>query len=423
MPRGRSGSGGNGLPKMCAPRQPAAKHLAVLGVLSTEAALHLRNAARSTWMSQLTNGSQILPKFVIRGINASQSMVSEHERHGDVVFVRAPASLRRESGPLRSIVLWWECALHAWPNAQLIGKADDDTWLHLRGVALLLQRSLAVATRELHLKQTRLYWGLMETFSWHVERGEPVGWQYAFRRHGASAPCSGHLQSLGHAVTTEAAQRAPSPGSRSTTSTTSTSSSSSTTTTTTTHQRPSSSMDDGPDADHRMASPTIIGPFSFAKGPLFFLSSALARTLTRAAELRHYIHRVANTPRLPRQLIPFEDVMTGLGLSVTAGPPNNLVAVHAPPYIFAAATGHYGNRTHPMSTLRPYTLIWHESLKKAARIYDVHRWMADHHCLPPSPPMRTSLACPRPYASCANASWLRCHQQLAMSANATCRNV
>ena len=95
-------------------------------MLSTESS-KFRAAARSTWMANLTAGSGILPRFVLRGLDVSPDVLSEQKQHGDIVFVRAAQSLSRAAGPLHSIFLWWECALYAWPNAALIGKADDDT--------------------------------------------------------------------------------------------------------------------------------------------------------------------------------------------------------------------------------------------------------------------------------------------------------
>ena len=141
---------------MCAPRDAGARHLAVLGVLSTGAP-RFRQAARDTWLSELSSGSSILTRFVMRAAGgASAELIAEHRTHGDIVFVNAPAGLERAAGPLRSIFLWWECALRAWPNVHLIGKADEDTWLHLRGVASLLARSVRECERTLRLKPVRL---------------------------------------------------------------------------------------------------------------------------------------------------------------------------------------------------------------------------------------------------------------------------
>ncbi len=177
--------------RFCAARD-ATRHLAVLGVLGTDDP-SFRNMARATWLAELTQGSGIHVRFVLRGGNASVAVREESARHGDVVFVNAPAALSRVSGPLHSIVLWWECALHAWPRAALIGKADTDTWLHLHAVGGLLEQAMHAMEHALGLTSPQLYWGVMETFSWDLGRREPTRWNYAFRAKGASPPCAGGL--------------------------------------------------------------------------------------------------------------------------------------------------------------------------------------------------------------------------------------
>ena len=70
-------------------------------------------------------------------------------------------------------------------------QADEDTWLHLRGVSALLVQAMHACEHELRLPVLRLYWGVMETFSWELERREPVQWNYAFRAKGSSGACEG----------------------------------------------------------------------------------------------------------------------------------------------------------------------------------------------------------------------------------------
>lgn len=101
--------------------------LAVLGVLSTEERLPLRSAIRRTWArTPLTfpssPSSLVLPRFVMRVINASSAVLAEAASQGDVVLVRAPARAERAKGPLLSLFLWFRCALVAWPAARMIGK-------------------------------------------------------------------------------------------------------------------------------------------------------------------------------------------------------------------------------------------------------------------------------------------------------------
>ena len=41
-----------------------------------------------------------------------------------------------------STLLWLRCAVVAWPHAELIGKAEDDTRIHLGDVERLLRAAL-----------------------------------------------------------------------------------------------------------------------------------------------------------------------------------------------------------------------------------------------------------------------------------------
>ena len=52
--------------------------------------------------------------------------VQEAAEHGDIVFVDEESDAPYKTAPLRSLFAWLRCARRAWPNARLIGKADDD---------------------------------------------------------------------------------------------------------------------------------------------------------------------------------------------------------------------------------------------------------------------------------------------------------
>ena len=71
--------------------------------------------------------SEILARFVMRGLRAAQSSVDEAADHQDIIFVQALAALGRAAGPLVSLMLWYRCATAAWPNARHIGKVRDPT--------------------------------------------------------------------------------------------------------------------------------------------------------------------------------------------------------------------------------------------------------------------------------------------------------
>ena len=112
--------------RFCAPVDPAPR-LAVLGVLSTDGHRDYREAIRSSWMRK-ANAADITTRFVMRGLGSAAE--DEAHSHGDIVFVEALASMVRKNGPLQSLVLWWQCAVESWPQASLIGKADDDIWVN-----------------------------------------------------------------------------------------------------------------------------------------------------------------------------------------------------------------------------------------------------------------------------------------------------
>ena len=99
--------------------------LAVLGIFSSESHYDLRMAIRQTWLhggNSDTDGG-ILGRFVVRGLGASVRTLDEAALHSDTVFLRADAALNRRAGPLASLMLWFDCALKAWPRALLVGNA------------------------------------------------------------------------------------------------------------------------------------------------------------------------------------------------------------------------------------------------------------------------------------------------------------
>ena len=111
--------------------------LAVLGVFSHYENLHHRSSIRSTWLpaASQTMSEAILTRFVMRGVGLASNATDEAAAHGDIVFVRGVATMGRKSGPLQTLMLWFSCAVSAWPSAELVGKGDDDVWAHMPSVA------------------------------------------------------------------------------------------------------------------------------------------------------------------------------------------------------------------------------------------------------------------------------------------------
>ena len=103
------------------PSPSSSERLAVLGILSYGANFRLRSQIRAAWLNA-SSSNLFIARFVLRGGNAPPSQVSEAEVHQDIIFVPARHDLGRKHGPLASLILWWRCALAAWPNAAFIGK-------------------------------------------------------------------------------------------------------------------------------------------------------------------------------------------------------------------------------------------------------------------------------------------------------------
>lgn len=169
-------------PQFC----PAATYdalLAVLGIFTIDEHHQNRREIRSTWLASPPAAIRVY--FVLHGLGALTRTIEEARAQQDMVFLRARARLPCMFGQLQKQFLWLRCAPSAWPSASLIGKADDDAWVHLADVEHALFRTIG----ELNVEHTRapplLYWGTMESYHWDLEMRRPVGFcgaRFAFRR-------------------------------------------------------------------------------------------------------------------------------------------------------------------------------------------------------------------------------------------------
>ena len=100
--------------------------------------------------------------FVLCGLGALKRTIDEARTQGDMIFLHAPARMPCMQGTLRKLILWLRCAQSAWPSASLIGKADDDTWVHLPDVEHTLRHTLLKLALEQPHASPLLYWGSME---------------------------------------------------------------------------------------------------------------------------------------------------------------------------------------------------------------------------------------------------------------------
>ena len=116
----------------CEATQADTTTLLALGIISTVDRRYMRDASRPTWLSRLPRDVRV--NFVLRGLGLTSDMrraaLEEATVSRDVLFVTASATLNRAAGPLHSTFLWLRCAIHRYPGAPFIGKAEDDVWVH-----------------------------------------------------------------------------------------------------------------------------------------------------------------------------------------------------------------------------------------------------------------------------------------------------
>ena len=125
--------------------------LATVGIFSYEPRVSHRSAIRSSWLSSIP--PSFAAHFVLRGRDMQDANIVNHEaaEHRDMLFVNASSLLGRTAGPLMSLVSWFECSLRAFPKVRLVGKCDDDTWMHVSGMEGLLWRALALRKHGAHV--------------------------------------------------------------------------------------------------------------------------------------------------------------------------------------------------------------------------------------------------------------------------------
>ena len=378
--------------------QPA---LAVIGIFTVNAHNVHRQVIRSTWLSTArANATALAFPFVLVGRGASDEVIAEAALYRDSVFVEAPAGLSYRAGQLRKTWAWLRCAATAWPEATLVGKADDDTWIDVVGVERHLRTSLQLASRlSYRFPRAGLYWGAFETYHWHLQRHRPLGHKFGYA----------HFEAKGKGGGEDCLRRAQPPRMRSIIS------------------RSKDEIGYGelkalPGAvpaqlmnasdvmvaasnrSSALALP-VVGPFHFAKGPLYCLSAPLARALVADPWLNAYAEAAMGAPIQPTEVMwPFEDVFVGLGLAHIAsrshvgGGPLVSVDMAESGAQFIEAPGIFVGRA---------TLVWHMKTKTPSRIAVVDRWRRRHRCQRNPATMR--LKCLPLYAACGGTRWHRCY--------------
>jgi hypothetical protein len=335
--------------------------LAALGVLSHESIEQraLRDSLRqtmgvgklvyATMSSGATDFGPILSRFVLRASSHSTRASGEREAamYGDVVLLEQNCSLSGTLGPngkelhcpgaaLLSLLGWFRCALSVWPGAWVVGKAEPDAYVYLPGVANHLSLSLAaVQTHEMATTRGasqhggtsatsgavhaaarlgQIYWGAFELYHWMTHP----------KYHAARGHYNGAWWRLSEC------RNEPMPKGR-------------------------------------------IGPFGFAKGPLLFVSSALAHSVIHDVSVAAEADATIRFAEKHGSSRVWEDVFLGLAVTIAARQPVHMVE----------DSGWYLESGPAAPLVSESTLVAHlRRNKSAAFVHRVHRYLQKHHCTP-----------------------------------------
>eukprot|EP00967_Tisochrysis_lutea_P137777 scaffold247808_cov35-Tisochrysis_lutea.AAC.4 len=298
----------------------------------------------------------------------------------DIFFLEdLNAGLSRRIGPIVTLMSWIRSAVATWPEAELIGKADDDVWANLPGTALHVRRVLAQLKNDYGI--TEMLWGVLEHYHWILHRGTPKYMVFEYK------PRCMHMEWKPTPPFSEVKMPYELRANASHTS----------------HEGRRVPGSFWPSDFNRTI---LMGPFPFMKGPLILVTRNLLHALVADQTINDYVSYIttASIDQQYKQLMPYEDVFLGAALAHIRLPPTNKND-------FAAAyvgigRGEFAPEHGLIATNT--TLIYHAKTKKPMWICLLHRWMAEHGDLMAIP---TSLDCGRKIhaqRSCSGVDWLPC---------------
>ena len=324
---------------MACDAQPSSHaYFAVLGVISHEAS-PFRNAVR-TWLHAADEDDHsLLARLVLRGLGASALVRREAIAFNDTVFLHAaPGSLPAAHAALENTLLWFACAVGAWPQSTLVGRAEDDVWLHLPDiVGSLRDMSASFVARGV----PDLLWGVTidARHAWNrtTQQPQPVAQEWATGRQ-TNAVC----------------------------------------------------RDDG---NSSSTTTSLSGPFPSARGGVFFLSSTLAARISldaqlspiRAAALSAAATAAASAATKPHMkphtrtrapVVP-DDAWVGYALSQLHSPVPRLAVVGLPREQLVDQFGFVATRR---------AVVWRAKHRVAARLASLQQWSEAQHCDRPRRP-------------------------------------
>ena len=136
--------------------------------------MSLTNTLTHTLALALTHTLTLTLTLALTGpVDLRNATALDHEAatHRDILFLNASSLLGRTAGPLKSLVSWYDCSLRAFPKVQLVGKCDDDMWMHPLGMEDLLSRSLK--QRDGSFPGAEVLVGRFERFVWYRNQSLP----------------------------------------------------------------------------------------------------------------------------------------------------------------------------------------------------------------------------------------------------------
>ena len=369
-------------PRFCAPRDTQPR-LGVLGIFSPDEHVAHRRETRSGWAAHPGHmAGELLVQFVMRGRGVHAAVINESWTYRDVVFLDAPSAMSPKVGPLAKLMLWLGCATSAWPNARLVGKADDDAYVHLPGVETHLRRSLvAVGNRP-------IFWGNMESFHWRVDVHRPTGYGYG-GLHGLKRRQRQHN-------CTRRALRLPAVDD---------------------HEREDPASVWKVHAAPPSATGNTVGPFYFARGMLYFVARELASDVIAEgswarAEAAAAIRSAMHTRQ--ESTWPWEDVFLGAALAHIPMPQVSAGVRPQPAYVHldnALISNHWG------FCMANSTFVYHLRTKKPPSVVRRLRAAADRAALHFCEPRDFRLACASidvvgcSYGGAGQLRWSGCQQK------------
>ena len=322
-------------PMLC--HQPSL--LLAMGAVSAPQYVSRRMAQRHTWHEYPNIGmpSEVCVCFVVRSGSAparlTEALEREHSSYSDMLLAESISwNESRVRGPTLSLAWWLRYAARKLPHAHFVAKIDDDAYIHVPDLVVLLRQTHVAAG-----PSSNVYLGVLTYYNWYPRIFERTRHAWTLGQAlGASARCrlNDHLHLPAHVRAC------------------------------------------GPDGCGR-----CVGPFAFASGFLIVLSRALLASTVASDALTSEEARLLSLDLalLPdkhgqRQMLIMEDVW--LGSMLYRFPPPG-------PIHYVSLLGSRGRRLHVDTwdlRLSRSAMLVHNPNKAASRILAIHAAMERVHC-------------------------------------------